>query len=396
MTHSAPSGDTSRLAAFSPSRPILLLTDFPPDAAGGGAVIIRSLLTAEARECVVWTTLSPSGAVDGFRIRSLAAGGSRSLLSDSTWRVRRLRAAARSLVRECNAQAAWVVAHGAAVRIAPSLVDAGLPVHLTVHDDPAWGYALLTRRYLGLAPLFARDLRRSLRGARTVDVVSTGMASRYRRLSEVDPVVVHRGLPDPVAPSPPYDRQRGLSVAILGSTYGLREVGLLLRGLALASEQLNVPATLTLIGRFDETRVRALCPAGVRLELTGHLSEEEGVARLGHAFVLYMSYPFSPRGRVLRTTSFPTKLSTYAMAARPLLLHAPADASVAFLRGAGPYATVWSSRTPADGAKLLVALWRDERAVNTFHQPAEELRRRHFDLTDNRRVLFSSLNALVA
>src|SRR5205807_6488618 len=49
----------SGLSAFSPDRPLLLLSDFSPEMAGGGAVILNSLLTAEDRERIVWVTLSP-------------------------------------------------------------------------------------------------------------------------------------------------------------------------------------------------------------------------------------------------------------------------------------------------------------------------------------------------
>src|SRR5438093_7415928 len=46
------------LSAFSPDSPLLLVTDYPPDAGGGGAVILRSVLTAEDRARIVWA--SPS------------------------------------------------------------------------------------------------------------------------------------------------------------------------------------------------------------------------------------------------------------------------------------------------------------------------------------------------
>ena len=97
-----------------------------------------------------------------------------------------------------------------------------------------------------------------------------------------------------------------------------------------------MPARLTVIGGVDEARVRSLCPPGLELEVTGHVDEPEGVAKLRDCFALYLSYPFGPRGKVLRTTSFPTKLSTYVMAARPVLLHMPADSSVAFLAATSP------------------------------------------------------------
>jgi hypothetical protein len=390
----APGADSDKLTAFSPERPLVLLTDFPPDHQGGGAVILKSLLTPDDRRRMVWVTLSRYEPQPGPRVISLAPPRYRSLLQDGTVRTAELRRETHAVIREYSAAAAWVVAHGAAVRIAPALMAAGLPVHMTVHDDPAWAYALLTRRYVPLAPLLLHDFYHGLRGAKSLDVVCEAMARRYRPRCTAEPAIVHRGLSSPVDPSPEYDRHGGISVAVLGSTYGLREVSVLANALAKVSDRLNVPARLTLIGSVRATSVRRLCPPNVALELTGHLTESEGIARLRTSFLLYLSYPFGPRGRVLRRTSFPTKLSTYVMAARPLLLHMPADSSVAFLREGTPYSTLWDSLDSEEGAKIMERLWLTDRTHASFDLNAEMLRVQHFDLAHNRSVLFRALNAL--
>jgi hypothetical protein len=383
------------LSSFTSDRPLLLLTDFPPDRPGGGSVILQSLLAPEDRQRIVWTTLSPLGAGAEHRVVSLATARRPSLLQDGTVRTRALRRATQAVMREHDAAAAWVVAHGASVRVAPGLIATGLPVHVTVHDDPAWAYALLTRRYLALGPLLARDFDHSLRGAHSVDVVSEAMAHRYRARYGVASAIIHRGLLGPVQPAPEYDRSEGLSVAVLGSTYGLRELSVLAKALAILSQRLRITTRLTVIGGLDEGRVRRACPPSLELEITGHLDEPEGVARLRTSFLLYLSYPFGLRGRVLRTTSFPTKLSTYVMAARPMLLHMPPESSVAFLGSTSPYATVWSSVTPEEGADAIGRLWRNERTDQSFHVAAEQVRHQHFDLARNRAVLLQALNSLV-
>lgn len=381
------------LTAFS-SRRLILLTDFPPDAQGGGAVILRSLLTPEDRERILWVTLASVNGAGGESVLSLAPSRPRSLLQDATTRIGALRRGVQIAVEASGATAVWVVAHGAAVRIAPALIAAGLPVHVSVHDDPAWAYAILTRRYFALAPLFARDLAQSLRGAQSVDVVSEPMVRRYRAKHGIEAAIVHRGLSAHVQPAPAYDRRIGLSVAVLGSTYGLREIGALLQGLALVGSQEQIPTSLTVIGTADGARLKRLCPPSVALEVTGHVAESDGLERLREACLLYLCYPFSRRGRVLRTTSFPTKLSTYLMAARPLLLHMPIDSSVAFLADTSRYATLWPSLAPAEGSKILGSVWRDHLTHETFHDAAERLRSVHFDLARNRAVLFGLLNSL--
>lgn len=382
------------LSAFAVDRPLLLLTDFAPDLRGGGAVNLRSLLTPQARERIVWVTLSPFETPGEERIVSLAPGRQRSPLRDATVRSRALCRMARQVADAHGAVAAWVIAHGAAVRVAPGLVEMGLPVHVTINDDPAWAYAALTRRYLLTAPLLARDLGRILPEAGSVDVVSRGMLARYQARYGIEPVIVNRGVSGPVSESPPYERSKGISVAVLGSTYGVRELATMARALARAGDLLATPARLTVIGGIDEGLVRRILPSGLEVALPGHIEEDEAVALLRASFLLYLCYPFSRRGAVLRRTSFPTKLSTYAMAARPLLVHTPTDSTVAFLGERTPYASRWSSLSVEEGARLIVDLWRRDDLAESFHTDAEQLRAEFFDLRRNRAILFKQLNSL--
>jgi hypothetical protein len=142
--------------------------------------------------------------------------------------------------------------------------------------------------------------------------------------------------------------------------------------------------------------VRQVCPPNLAIEITGHLDESQGIDRLRESFLLYLSYPFRRRGKMLRTTSFPTKLSTYVQAARPLLLHMPSESSVAFLGAQSPYATLWSSVDPSEGAEIFARLWRAEETDESFHLQADEVRERHFDLIGNRAEMYRLLNSLVS
>ena len=381
------------LEAFSERRPLLLVTGFPPDAAGGGAVIVRSLLTEEDRRRIVWATLAPTAHGHDAGVVSLAGSGGRSILRDGTVRTGFLRRALQQLIDERSCSAAWVVSDGVTTRMLPGILASGVPTHVSVHDDPAWGWAALTRRYAVLAPLFARDFRRSLPAARSIDVVSVAMGERYGRY-DVTTRIVHRGLATTVAPAPTYDVAAGLSVAVLGSTYGLRELEVLVAALGKAGTRLQVPTRLTVIGESDRKALERMCPHSVTLDCPGHLDEATGIARLRSSFLLYLSYPFRRRGRILRTTSFPTKLSTYVMAARPLLLHMPVDSSVAGLDEGSSYATLWASTDVDEGAALLERLWRRERTAFSFHQEADATRRAHFSYEKNRARLLAALNAL--
>lgn len=129
--------DIDGLSAFSSERPLLLLSDFSPDAQGGGAVILRSLLSAEDRRRIVWVTLSEHRSHAEDVVISLAPRRGRSPVQDATTRGRALRRAVRKIMADRGARAVWVVAHGAAVHVGAGVAGGRVPVHVTVHDDPA-------------------------------------------------------------------------------------------------------------------------------------------------------------------------------------------------------------------------------------------------------------------
>ena len=390
------------LTRYTADRPLALLTDWPPDAGGGGAVIFRSLLGPEDRARIVWMSPTPPTDPDaaGPNVVALRAGsagrGRRSVGLDSTVYAGPLAREALTVAEARGARALWVVMHHAGVPIAARLARSGrLPLHLTVHDDPAFGVALRSRRYLALVPWIERDFAYAMRRASSVDVIGRGMAERYRRRYGAESSIVHRALDAPIAPSGDYDAARnGLRVGVLGSTYGYEQLPILARAVELAAGRLGVAPRLLIVGRGHGERLRAEFAGRLEVEFTGHVSEAEGVALLRDCFALYLNYPFARRDAVLRQTSFPTKLSSYVQAARPLLIHAPTDSSVTPLFGPDGYATSWPDLDPAHGADALVAAWGRAENQASRHEAAERTRRDYYDPGRNRRVLLDALDAL--
>lgn len=399
MTVDATESPAASLDAYSPDRPLVLVTDSPPDLAGGGTVILHSLLGPRERERMVWASLTPPRGEPGpgeVTLRRGSAGrGRRSVGADSTYRAAALADEVDELARACNAGAIWVVMHGAAVHVAARLARRGrLPLHLTVHDDPPYGVALRSRRYVGLVPLIARDFASAMRRAASVDVIGRGMAERYRRLYGVESTIVHRAVPGPIPPAPPYDRAKsGLRVGILGTTYSYGQLPILGRAVAEAAQRAGTRGSIVVIGQGFGDRLRADMGGAVDVESTGHVAEDEGIRHLQGCLALYLNYPFGWRHAVLRQTSFPTKLSTYILAARPLLVHAPADSStVPLCRRHPSYAPHWASLAPADGAALLQRLW--DAPGGDVAADAEAVREEYYQPERNRGALFAALNAL--
>ena len=370
----------------------MLLTDFPPETAGGGAVILQSLLDpAELEKNFLWLTPSRPRA-EGRNVVWLRRGSAartpklgRSLWLDNTLMAGDLADEVLEIARERGARAIWIVMHGAGVAIAARLSSrTTIPIHLTVHDDPAFAIALASRRYLALVPAIERDFARALRAAASVDVTSEGMAERYLRRYGIRSVIVHRGMDRVVEPSPPYDKQRwGLRVGILGNTYGYRQLLILGQAVAEAARKLGVPGRLLVIGAGYGERLSRDLAGRVEVEFTGHIDEPAAVRHLQRCFLLYLNYPFPNIHAVRRQTSFPTKLSTYVQAARPILIHAPADSSVTSLGAMTGYAHCWG--TPNErfrrlrssrGSGLIRIVQRASKSTSTACAPATSTSRR--------------------
>lgn len=387
-------------ASWSSDRPVLLLADQPWDARGGGAVILRSLIEGRLGNGVVWVT--PSRVEGGGEGRyGLSAGsvgrtGHFSMLADTLRYSGRLADQVGSLAAKVDAAALWVVLHGASVAVAARLArTARLRMHVSVHDDPVQAVALRSRRLALFAPLIARDFRTTLRAAWSVDVVSAAMGDRYLRKYGVSSDVVHRGLADPVAPGPPYDPgQSGMTIGVLGNTYAHGPLRTLARAAELAARRLGSRARIVVCGGGTGERLRREFTGRVDVEVAGHLPEGEGIERLRRCGVLYLNYPFGWLDRVLRETSFPTKLSTYVYAARPLLAHAPPGTTLADLPEGGGYVTRWENAAAEDGAALLARVFADPRIAYSYHTEAEEVRRMYFDFNNNYKTINDILRSL--
>jgi hypothetical protein len=394
------------LERYTARAPLLLLTDYPPAAGGGGAVILRSLLPGDLRQRVLWASPSmtePPGPLEiGLRQGSLglpAILGRRLATRSATldgllsWRLAR---EVERVAGQCQARALWIVMHGAMVHVAARLLSRpSLPVHLSVHDDPAFGVALMSRRHVALLPLIERDFEFALRRARSVDVVCEGMARRYRQRYGIASTIVHRGIAEPVLKRPPHVAGGSLEIGVMGNTYGYDQLPLLGRAVAGAASRVGARGRIVMIGEGPGRRLRAEVGDRIDVEVTGHLDERRAVERLSRCFALYLSYPFSRRAEVLRQTSFPTKLSSYLLAARPLFVHAPLDSSIAHLAAMTDYVAWWGNEGIDDGVTQLTRLWSLPSAHASQDVAAERLRRSHYDLHANQAALLEPLDALV-
>jgi hypothetical protein len=365
---------------------VLLVADFAWDSPGGGAQIVRSLICDRLGSQYFWAT--PSKLVSdlrlgeiGLRSGSLGRAGRHSPTCDAIQYARPLAEEIMAAARDCRASALWAVLHGSMVHIVRHLAKKlPIPLHVSVHDDPPFGVALRSRRYVPFVPIIARDFGYALRRADTIDVISQAMADRYQKTYGVRCFVLHRALRAGVERVPSVDRRNGIVVGVLGNTYQYSELKALARATLLTTIRLGVSGKLLFIGgNRDALQLSNWLNRSLPVEATGYLCEPLSIERLKQCFALYLNYPFNSRSRVFRQTSFPTKLSTYVYAARPILLHAPMDSSISELAEYPQYVTPWMTLSPSDGCNALSAMFNSPDTENSFHQQADAIRQRYFD-----------------
>jgi len=84
---------------------------------------------------------------------------------------------------------------------------------------------------------------------------------------------------------------------------------------ARAADDLGLRGELVFVGQGQAERLRAELGGLIAIVSVGHVDEAEAAAVLRGTFLQYLNYPFGWRDRVLRQTSFPSKLATYIAAA---------------------------------------------------------------------------------
>ncbi len=134
----------------------------------------------------------------------------------------------------------------------------------------------------------------------------------------------------------------------------------------------------------------------IDVEVTGHIPEQECISKLQRCALLYLNYPFGRINRVLGETSFPTKLSTYIYASRPILLHAPEGTSLKDIPRGNGFIDAWTTLNPADGASRLASMVGEGSFAQSYHVGGELLRERYFDLATHRATLSTILQGIAS
>ncbi len=238
-----------------------------------------------------------------------------------------------AFAEEVGATDLWVVLEGQSlIRLAHALSTlSDLPLRVQVMDPPGWWLrahhldAVTSRSVL---QQFDDVMGRAL----VCSAASWAMARVYAERYGIDTVALVPPMDLSLA-LPPADRPAGdgISIGFAGQIYASEEFS----ALRLALEALSAEGWAGDVTCHAYTT--ALAPGADPL-ITVHrwLPQRDLVRELAQADLLYCPYWFSPEMREEANLSFPSKLTSYIAAGRPVLFHGRADSSPArFLRQNG-------------------------------------------------------------
>lgn len=392
---------------------IVLLHVSAPFAKDSGAPLLRSVIPDDKIRKFIWCYADGRGVDDvgDFRCEPVIipdVGGGlpsplRSLLFRANlWGVveavslkKSIKEAAdnlRSIVAREKPTHLWGVAHLSLVPVLDEVAsEFGGHVHLTVHDDPLfmlhkggsrWPHKL--RKVLEIT--YPRLLRR----ADSIDVVSPGLADHLLTTYGVPSLVFYSTPKYPLDANPvPPSVEQGFRVMVTGNWDCEREIAALCDGLRLAEKRgvINQPQIIYL--HYNRRTVRAKDLPLFKFE--EHRPESAAIELARTCHLLYTPYRFDPKSEPLQATSFPSKVSMYLPACRPLLFHGPPSSStVRFSHEAG-FGVPWTTLHPEDLPPLLEQVKTSVGNLSKFHADATRVADAYFNQSRNQRALWSAL-----
>jgi glycosyltransferase involved in cell wall biosynthesis len=258
--------------------------------------------------------------------------------------------------RHFGADRLWCVLEGQAViRLARPVANRlDIPLFAQVFDPPGWELRISSSHRISESMLlrrFASAVRASTRCA----VASEAMADQYLGAYAAKTVALLPSLETrmAVAPSQEDVAGRDIVIAVAGQVYATEEWDALLSALDSTQWKLSGRGVrVRILGRWSP-------PFGVNkplfIEYLGWRKREDAIRLLSEADILYCPYWLDPQYEREARLSFPSKLTTYLAAGRPILFHGPSYASPAIFLKEHDAAIICSSN---ESSAIIAALTR--------------------------------------
>jgi hypothetical protein len=233
-----------------------------------------------------------------------------------------------------------------------------LPIVVSVLDPPErWTNELRFAAVTEKAIL--GEFERSLRAASRVAVISEGMQVEYRCRFGLDTILLRHGIHPSLVQPPASKPQQGnrLIIGLAGSLYGREARTTLFR--ALESTGWNIAGRAVRL-RILSNEFNVQVSAHADIEFLGWRSVPETIRLLHGCDLLYLPYWFDPNFRYTARLCFPTKLTAYLAAGRPVLVHAPLSSAPSQFFGRYTAGEVCDSLEPNDLLAACTRLLNDE------------------------------------
>jgi hypothetical protein len=291
----------------------------------------------------------------------------------SPWRVRQIA----DFGRRHGVDLVWAEFQGESVLLAAG-VAARLKVPLvgTIWDDPEGWLADGRYDYLSRRLLLLR-FREALQAARQVSTISEAMQAEYRKLYGLESVILRYGHDLRDAPGTPADRHpETVVVGFCGNVYGEDAWRGFLTACARINAEGRLPTVKILI--FGNKAFPYPHP-GVEVTCRGWLPLREMLRGLAATDFCYLPYWFAPEKRRHAELSFPTKLTTYLAAGRPVLYHGPQYAGAAQVMREWRLGPSVKTLCPGDISRTIKRLMTEDSFREHFSQAARKAFAKEFN-----------------
>jgi glycosyltransferase involved in cell wall biosynthesis len=335
---------------------ILLLTDIPPckDYAGGlfldqlcrllpeGSIacfaVVNPALNAQLSPDLKWIPIEYYEKPNEMALRLLPyqLGGISAFAKESYHSLVKNGTIIKEAIefgRRFGADTLWCLLEGQTMIqiVLPVMKGLGVPLRTQVMDPP---YFWLREHRVDQvsAARILRKFHQALRGSTTCAAASWAMAEQYQLDygTQSVPLVPSFNLASALPPSLKLHLNDEFVIGLAGQTYAIKEWQALIGALNSVDWRIggrNV--RIRLLGR--DTQLHA--DSRMRVEFCGWNSQAETIRLLSEADLLYCPYWFDSQFEIDARLCFPSKLTTYFAAGRPVLFHGPEYASPArFLR----------------------------------------------------------------
>jgi len=243
--------------------------------------------------------------------------------------VRKIANEAAEFGKQFGADAVWCVVQGQTmIRLASQVAELmNVPLLTQVWDPPTWWLRANKVDSWSQKRILA-DFSTALQKSKRFAAASWAMAERYENLYGCHSIPVIPSLDAKVAKPPATEMNRGdeLVIGMAGQLYSSVEWENLLLALNHCGWKIgNRRVKIKVLGRA----LTIYSGSAMNVEFLGWRSQAESIELLSQMDVMYCPYWFDPVFQEEASLSFPSKLTTYLAAGRPVFFHGPDYASPA-------------------------------------------------------------------